>query len=214
MAARCLRGIGECRRHHWRAAEVHAGGQCQWQRLRQLHLPGAGQRRHGQWRGGSRPEPEHDHGQCHAGERRAERDRQDGQHHRGHGLHLYGGRLRLQRCDRQPGQCAAGGEDHDAAGGRDADRQWQRGDLRGIGECRRHHWRAAEVHAGGQCQWQRLRQLHLPGAGQRRHGQWRRGSRPEPEHDHGQRHPGERCAERDRQDGQHHRGHGLHLYGG
>ena len=54
--------------------------------------------------------------------------------------------------------------------------------------CRRHHWRAAEVHAGGQRQRQRLRQLHLPGAGQRRHGQWRRRSRPEPEHDHGQRH--------------------------
>ena len=34
--------------------------------------------------------------------------------------------------------------------------------------------RLAQVHAGCQCQRRLLRQLHLPGAGQRRHGQRRR----------------------------------------
>ena len=44
------RPVGECCRHQWRAVEVHAGGQCQWHWLCQLHLPGAGQWRHRQWR--------------------------------------------------------------------------------------------------------------------------------------------------------------------
>ena len=51
------------------------------------------------------------------------------------GLRLHGGRLRLQRSERQPGQCAAGGEDHHAAGGRDADRQRRRG-VRRASSCR------------------------------------------------------------------------------
>ena len=39
----------------------------------------------------------------------------DGHDDRGHGLHVRGGRLRLQRSERQPGQRAGGGEDHHAA---------------------------------------------------------------------------------------------------
>jgi VCBS repeat-containing protein len=46
-------------------------------------------------------------------------------------------------------------------------------------------------HPRRQRQWPRLRRLHLPGAGQWRHGQRWGGSRPNPAHPDRQRHPGE-----------------------
>ena len=68
----------------------------------------------------------HDH-RRHRGQRCAGGHRQHGHHAGGHGLHLRRGRLRLQRSERQPGQCAAGGQDHHAAGGGHAHRQRRRG---------------------------------------------------------------------------------------
>ena len=76
---------------------------------------------------------------------------------------------------------------------------------------RRHHRRQARVHAGGQRQRRGLRELHLPGAGRRRHRQRRRRPRPERQHDHRQRHRGERRAGGDRQDGHDAGGHGVHV---
>ena len=57
------------------------GGQRQRGRLRQLHVPGAGRRRHGQRRRGHRSDAAHHDDQRHAGQRRADRhqgDRPDG----------------------------------------------------------------------------------------------------------------------------------------
>ncbi len=76
-----------------------------------------------------------------------------------------------------PANNSGGREDHDAAGRRHADRQRRGRDGRPVRSGGRHHGRPAEVHAGGQRQRRDLRQLHLPGAGRRRHGQRRRRSR-------------------------------------
>ena len=103
--------------------DVHPGGQRQRRRLRQLHLPGAGQRRHRQRRRRPRPDAQHDDGQRHRGQRRAGRHRQHRHHARGHRLLVHRGRLRLQRSERRAGQQPRGGQDHHPAAGRHADRQ-------------------------------------------------------------------------------------------
>ena len=77
----------------------------------------------------------------------------------------------------------------------------------------RHHGRQAGVHAGRQRQRHRLRQLHLPGAGRRRHGQRRRRSRSVAQHDDASTSPRQRRAGGDQQDGHHAGRHGLHLHG-
>ena len=51
----------------------------------------------------------------------------------------------------------------------------------------RHQQRQADLHAGGERQRRGLRELHLPGAGRRRHGQRRRGSGSERTHHDDQR---------------------------
>ena len=167
-----------------------------------------------QWRR-SRPEPQHDHRQRHAGERRAERARTRRSpptrtpptpSRRPTSASAIRTTARPMRCWRSKITTLP------AAGS--ADRQRRRGDGGTVRVGRRHHGRQAGVQPGRQCQWQRLRQLHLPGAGQWRHRQWRRRSRSEPQHDHRQRHAGQRCAERGGQDGHHQRGHRLRLSGG
>ena len=54
------------------------------------------------------------------------------------------------------------------------DRQRRGGHGRPVRRRGRHQRRQARLHAGGQCQRRSVRQLHLPGAGRRRHGQRRR----------------------------------------
>ena len=56
--------------------------------------------------------------------------------------------------------------------------QRRRGHGRPVRLGRRHQRRQADVHAGRQRQRHAVRELHLPGAGQRRHRQRRRRSRP------------------------------------
>ena len=99
-------------------------------------------------------------------------------HQRRHRLHLRQRRLRLQRSDRHSGQRAAGGEDHDAAGQRAADRQ--RGAVTAG-----HFVSGADITAGklvftpaANANGAGYAELHLPGAGRRRHRQRRRRSRP------------------------------------
>ena len=129
--------------------------------------------------GSTRPDAQHHHHQRHQRQRCAGGHRQDGHHARGHRLHLHRGRLRLHRPERQPGQQPAGGQDHHPAA---AGTLTDNGVAVTAGQFvtrGRHHWPAARVHPGGQRQRRRLRQLHLPGAGQRRHRQRRGGPRPD-----------------------------------
>ena len=201
-------------RHRRRAAPVHPGGQRQRRRLRELHLPGAGQRRHRQRRGRPRPDAQHDHGERHQRQRCAGGHRCDRHHARGHRLRLHRGRLRLHRPERCAGQQPRRGHDHHPADGRHAHRQRRGGARRPIRRAGRHRRRAAPVHPGGQRQRRRLRELHLPGAGQRRHRQRRSRPRPDAQHDHGERHQRQRCAGGHRCDRHHARGHRLRLHRG
>ena len=175
------RPVHRGRRHRRRQPGLHAGRQRQRHRLRQLHLPGAGQRRHGQRRRRPRPERQHAHHQRHRGQRRAGRHRQHG-HDRSKTRPTpsrpptsaspirstarptrFAGRDRSRRCP------AAGTLTLNGVGGR-------RPASRSRG---RHRRRQPGLHPGRQRQRHRLRQLHLPGAGRRRHGQRRRRSRPD-----------------------------------
>ncbi len=106
------------------------------------------------------------------------RHEQHGHDARRHGLHLHRGRLRLHRSatTRRPTRCWRSKiTTLPAAGTLTAQRR--RRHRRPVRLGRRHHRRPARVHAGGQRQRHGLRQLHLPGAGRRRHGQRRRRSR-------------------------------------
>ena len=113
--------------HRQRPAAVHAGHQRQRPALRELHVPGAGQRRHGQRGSRPRPEPQHADDQRHPGQRRAHRPQWHGDHGRGHALRVQRSRLRLQRSHRCAAQQLAGGADHHAARRGDADRRWRTG---------------------------------------------------------------------------------------
>ena len=62
------RSAGERGQHRRGQLEVHPGRQCQRCGLRQLHLPGARRRGHGQRRGGSGSKPQHHHRECHRGQ--------------------------------------------------------------------------------------------------------------------------------------------------
>ena len=76
----------------------------------------------------------------------------------------------LQRSGRQPGRRAAGGvRIAVAAGRRNARRQRRGGHRRPVRLRRRHRRRQARLHARGRRQRRGVRQLHLPGAGRRRH---------------------------------------------
>ena len=169
------------RRHHCRQPGLHAGGQRQRRGLRQLHLPGAGRRRHRQRRRRPRPVGQHDHGQRHLGQRRA------GRHRTRRSRRLRTRRYTFTAADfgftdpnDTPANSLAGGEDHDAAGGRHADAQRRRGRRRCSSS------RVADITAGkliftpaANANGAGYATLHLPGAGQRRHRQRRRRPRPD-----------------------------------
>ena len=109
------RPVRQRRRHRRRQAEVRAGRQRQRHAVRELHLPGPGQRRHRQRRRRPRPERQHDHRQRHARSttpRPALTTRSPPT--RTAAYTFDGGRLRLQRSQRPPGQRAGRGQDHDA----------------------------------------------------------------------------------------------------
>ena len=111
------------------------------------------------------PDRQHDDHRRDLGQRRPGRRRQHRDHARGHGLHLHGRGLRLQRRQRQPGQHAAGGDDHDAPGRRQPHEQRRGRHGRPVDHPGGHHRRAPGLHAGRQRQRRRLRELHLPGPG-------------------------------------------------
>jgi hypothetical protein len=133
---------------------------------------------------------DHDHVRREGRERRPGRRRQDGDGQRGFELHVLGLRLRVYRSERQPREQPVGGKDRDAACGRHAEAQWRRRHGWPVDFCWKH--RESRVRPGCECEWHGLRELHVPGAGQRRHGEQRRRSRPECQHDHGQRDERER----------------------
>ena len=112
------------------------------------------------------------------------RRRQDGHHHRKTRPTRSSGRLRLHRSERQPGQQPAGREDHDAAApaaccsttaSRSPPARSSRSATSYAATC--------DVRPGGQRHGSRYASFTLPGAGQRRHGQRRRRSRSERQHD-------------------------------
>ena len=103
-------------RHHRRQPGLHAGRQRQRHGLRQLHVPGAGRRRHGQRRRRPRSDRQHPDHRRHGRQRRAQRDQQHGHDAGRHGLHLHRRRLRLHRPGRLPGERPHRRADHDAAG--------------------------------------------------------------------------------------------------
>ena len=90
-------------------AGVHPGSQCQRGGLRQLHLPGARRRRHGQRRSGPGCHPAHDERERDLGQRCTAGHEQHRDHQGGHRLYLRCGRLWLQRSQRHPGQQSARG---------------------------------------------------------------------------------------------------------
>ena len=192
-----------------RPAGVHAGGQRQRHRLRQLHVPGAGRRRHGQWRGGPRSVAQHDDHQRHrvndapAGTDKTVTTLEDTAYT------FTAADFGFSDPNDSPANSLPAVKITTLPARRHADQQRRRRDGRAVRQRRRHHCRPAGVHAGGQRQRHRLRQLHLPGAGRRRHRQWRGGPRSVAQHDHHQRHRGERRPGGHRQDGHHAGGHGL-----
>ena len=94
-------------RHRRRQAELHPGGQRQRRPLRQLHLPGAGRRRHRQWRldldqsANTITVNVTSVNDAPAGTDKTVTDQ------RGHRLHVHRGRLRLQRRQRRPANALA-----------------------------------------------------------------------------------------------------------
>ena len=118
------------------------------------------------------------------------------------------GRLRLQRSERQAGQCAAGGQDHAPCRRRHADRQRRGGDGRPV----RQPWPTSLP-----ASWMFTPAANANGAGyasftfqvQDNGGTANGGVDLDPvaEHDHHQRHRGERCAGGHRQHGHHAGGH-------
>ena len=79
----------------------------------------------------------------------------------------------------------------------------RRGDRRPEHQRSEHQLGQLEVCAGRQRERRRLRELHVPGAGQRRHGQRRRGSGSVRQHDDRRRDLGQRCTGGHRQHGHH-----------
>ena len=120
------------RRHHRRHADVHAGGQCQRRALRHLHLPGAGRRRHGQRRRRSRSDAQdmtvnvtRSTTRRRAPARRSPRPEDTA-------YTFTAGDFGFSDPNDTPGQQPAGGEDHDAARRRHADRQRRGGHGRPV----------------------------------------------------------------------------------
>ena len=111
--------VGDGDRRCGRQADLRSAGQRQGDRLRQLHVPGAGRRRDGQRRRGPGPHAQHDHGERDKRERRAGGNGQGGDDARERDVHGGGGGLRVQRSAGQSGQQLPGGEDRDASGGRE-----------------------------------------------------------------------------------------------
>ena len=103
-----------------------------------------------------------------------------------------------------PANALSCGEDHDDSGRRQLDVVGRCGDRRPKHQRCQHQLGQLEVRAGGQCQRHRLRELHVPGAGQRRHRQRRRRSGSIGQHDDGRRDGGERCTGGHRQHGHAH----------
>ena len=156
--------------YHRGQSEVHPGGQRQRGGLRELHLPGARQRGHGQRWGGLGCHASHHDGERDRGQRCAGGHEQDGDHQRGHRLHLCHGRLWLHRSQRQPGQRADGGQDQHHSRSGQPDAVGGRRERRADRVAGQYHRGQSEVHPGGQRQRGGLRELHLPGARQRGHG--------------------------------------------
>ena len=135
-----------------------------------------GQRRHGQWRRDLDPTAQYDDGQRHGGQRCAGgADTTAISSQDQHEPHVQPGRLRLQRPERQPGQHACWRSR--SRGCRPAARLLDNGSggdggtsiVLGQPTSRPASWCLRRRPSQA-----RLRQLHLPGAGQRRHGQRRR----------------------------------------
>ena len=128
-------------------------------------------------------------------------------------LHLRCGRLRLQRPGRRCGQRAERGEDHDDARSGQLDQQRRAGDVRAVRESGRYRGGQLDVHARRQRQRGGLRELHLPGARRRRHGQRRRGPGSVRQYDEHRCYRGKRCAGGNRQHGDHAGRHRVYLCG-
>ena len=116
-------------------AALHAGAKRQRRGLHDLHLPGAGRRRHGERRSGSRSDRAHDDGERHRSQRRAGTDERQVTMLK-IGLRLLGLRLRFT----DPGNAFVGSH-RLAAGRRRNHEQRRRGDRRTIGS-------AADIAAG------------------------------------------------------------------
>ena len=150
------------------------------------------------------PTPNTHHDQCHPGQRRAGRTRTTTVTTNEDTAYTFSAAdFGFSDPNDTPANSLLAVEDHDPAGRRHADRQRRRGDRRPVVS-------VADITGGklvftpaANANGNGYAELHLPGAGQRRHGQRRGGSRSDAQHDHGQRHAGQRRAGRHQQDGDH-----------